>query len=70
MRGVSGQAVLDCIVETTGQLSCVVESETPPAQGFGEAALAIAAAHVMQPAALNGAPVRGRYRMIVPFTAG
>jgi TonB family protein len=69
MRGLNGQVVLDCIVETTGQLDCTIESETPVSQGFGEAALAIAAAHVMQPATENGMPVRGRYRMIVPFTA-
>ncbi len=70
MRGLSGQVVLDCIVETTGQLDCTIESETPVSHGFGDAALAIAAAHVMQPATRDGMPVRGRYRMIVPFTAG
>lgn len=70
MRGLSGQVVLDCIVETSGQLACTITSETPEAQGFGEAALAIASAHVMRPATENGAPVRGRYRMTVPFTAG
>ncbi|MGD9982059.1 MAG: TonB family protein [Hyphomonadaceae bacterium] len=70
MHGLSGQVVLDCVVETTGRLACTIASETPEAQGFGSAALAIAAEHVMQPATQNGAAVRGRYRMIVPFTAG
>jgi periplasmic protein TonB len=70
MRGLSGQVVLDCVVETTGRLACAIASETPESQGFGAAALAIAAEHVMQPALQNGTPVRGRYRMVVPFTAG
>jgi TonB family protein len=70
MRGLSGQVVLDCLVETTGRLTCTIGSETPESQGFGAAAMAIAAEHVMQPALQNGAAVRGRYRMVVPFTAG
>lgn len=68
VQGVEGRVVLDCFVEVSGRLECAVTSETPPGQGFGEAALAIAAAHVMQPATQNGAPVRARYRMIVPFS--
>jgi protein TonB len=70
MRGLDGQVVLDCIVEATGRLECTIASETPEDLGFGAAALAIAGQHVMQPARQNGAPVRGRYRMTVPFTAG
>jgi TonB family protein len=70
MRGLNGQVVLDCIVETTGRLGCTIASETPRELGFGAAALAIASEHVMQPALHDGAPVRGRYRMVVPFTAG
>jgi TonB family protein len=69
MRGLSGQVVLDCLVETTGRLACTIGSETPESQGFGAAAMAIAAEHVMQPALQNGAAVRGRYRMVVPFAA-
>jgi TonB family protein len=68
MQGVEGRVVLDCFVEVNGQLACAVASETPPGQGFGDAALAIASEHVMQPATHNGAPVRARYRMIVPFS--
>lgn len=68
MRGVAGEVVLDCDVDVGGRLSCVVASETPEGQGFGEAALRIAGAHVMRPAMQDGAPVRGRYRMVVPFT--
>jgi protein TonB len=70
MRGVEGRVELACFVEVDGRLSCEIESETPPGQGFGDAALALARAHAMRPAIENGAPVRARYRMIVPFTAG
>lgn len=69
MQGVDGQVVLDCFVEVDGRLTCSVVSETPPDRGFGAAALAIAAAHVMQPAMRDGLPVRARYRMRVPFSA-
>jgi len=69
MQGVDGQVVLDCFVEVDGRLTCSIASETPPDRGFGAAALAIAAAHVMQPAMRDGSPVRARYRMSVPFSA-
>lgn len=68
MRGVAGEVVLGCDVDIAGRLSCVVTSETPAGQGFGDAALRIANAHVMRPAMQDGAPVRGRYRMVVPFS--
>jgi len=67
MRGVEGQVTLACLVELDGRLACAIEDEAPTGQGFGEAALALARAHVMQPALRNGAPVRARYRMVVPF---
>lgn len=70
MRGVAGEVVLQCDVDTDGRMSCVVASETPEGEGFGEAALRIAAGHVMRPATQNGAPARGRYRMVVPFSPG
>lgn len=68
MRGVAGEVVLDCDVDIAGRLSCVVTSEMPAGQGFGDAALRIAGAHVMRPAMQDGTPVRGRYRMVVPFS--
>lgn len=68
MQGVAGEAVLDCDVDVSGRLTCVVVSETPEGRGFGEAALRIARAHVMRPATRNGAPTTGRYRMVVPFS--
>ncbi len=69
MQSIAGEVVLDCDVDVGGRLSCVVASETPAGQGSGDAALRIAQAHVMRPAMENGAvAVRGRYRMVVPFS--
>ena len=70
IRGVAGEVVLDCDIDVDGRLVCTVVSETPQGLGFGEAALRIAGAHVMRPATRNGAPARGRYRMVVPFSPG
>lgn len=70
MQGIEGRVELACLVEVDGRLNCEVQSEAPAGHGFGEAALALAHAHTMAPAMLNGEPVRGRYRMVVPFSAG
>jgi periplasmic protein TonB len=70
IAGVAGEVVLECEVDVAGRLRCTVASETPAGRGFGEAALRIANAHVMRPAMRNGAPARGRYRMVVPFSPG
>jgi protein TonB len=67
LTGVEGRVELACYVEIDGRLDCDVASETPAGHGFGEAALALARAHVMRPALRDGEPVRARYRMIVPF---
>jgi His-Xaa-Ser repeat protein HxsA len=41
--GVAGEAVIRCTVDTGGVLSnCTVESESPPAYGFGDAAIRLA----------------------------
>ena len=66
-RGVEGQVVLDCMVATTGMLSCAVVSETPRNWGFGDAALRISRDYQMVPATRDGQPVVGRYRMVAPF---
>jgi protein TonB len=69
VRGIDGRVELACFVEIDGRLTCEVATETPPGHGFGDAALALARAHVMQPAVENGVPVRARYRMVVPFSS-
>ena len=66
-REVEGEALLDCRVLTTGDLSCVVVSETPSNWGFGQAALRIARDHRMAPAMRDGVATEGRYLMRVPF---
>ncbi len=66
-RDISGQVLLDCLVDTNGALNCAVISETPTNWGFGEAALRIAQDHRMVPATRDGQAVQGRYRMRVPF---
>jgi protein TonB len=59
-EGVSGQAVLDCQVTATGQLTrCTVSGETPRGQGFGEAALKAARIFRMSPRTEDGQPVEG-----------
>jgi protein TonB len=66
-RDISGQVLLDCLVDTNGALNCSVISETPTNWGFGQAALRIAEDHRMVPATRDGQAVQGRYRMRVPF---
>ncbi len=66
-RNISGQVVLDCLVDTNGALNCLVVSETPTNWGFGDAALRIARDYRMVPAMRDGQAVEARYRMRVPF---
>lgn len=66
-RGVTGQVLLNCRVDTAGALHCSVASETPEGWGFGAAALRIAEDYRMVPATRDGLAVEGRYRMRVPF---
>lgn len=66
-REIQGAAVLDCLVNTDGYLTCVVMSETPQGWGFGAAALNIAGDYRMSPALRDGVAVEARYRMYVPF---
>jgi len=66
-RDISGEVLLDCLVDTNGGLNCAIVSETPTNWGFGQAALRIAQDHRMVPASRDGQAVQGRYRMRVPF---
>lgn len=55
-----GVVILGCEVAVTGRLErCMVVSETPPAYGFGAAALTLAGKFLMEPKLQNGRPVPG-----------
>ena len=66
-RDITGTVMLNCVVEVSGALNCVVESETPANWGFGQAALRISRDYRMVPALRDGRAVEARYRMRVPF---
>src|SRR6185503_5853162 len=57
---VEGQATIACRVTKEGTLSeCRVAEESPPGQGFGEAALGLATLFKMRPMTRDGAPADG-----------
>jgi TonB family protein len=61
-RGVttSGLVRLECVVNADGGLEgCVAESESPPDQGFGKAAVAMSRLFRMKPETRDGQPVGG-----------
>ena len=72
--GVEGEATLRCARNTHLALtSCILVSESPPGQGFGDAALAMAARspdnpklNVTEPALTAAAPVTVRFRLHPP----
>lgn len=57
----AGSGVIECVVDTGGEMKdCVVVSETPPGQGFGPAALSIAGKFTLPTKAPSGATTVGR----------
>lgn len=69
-KGLGGKVVLSCGVLDTGRLeSCAVKSETPPGEGFGEAALSLAPSFRMKPTTEDGKSVAGgRVRIPIAFS--
>ncbi|MGE3303343.1 MAG: hypothetical protein AB7M12_09540 [Hyphomonadaceae bacterium] len=66
--GRGGEALLNCFIQTSGKLDCVVERESPANYGFGAAALRASAFFVADPAAADGAPAYGkRTRLHIKF---
>ena len=65
-QGVSGQAVIKCIVQTDGFLrSCSVVREDRPGMGFGPAAIVLSRVFLMKPATRGGQPVESE--MVIPI---
>ena len=63
-----GSVVLSCTADEDGYLTdCVVSNETPPGQGFGNAALEMTAYMRMKPATNFGVPVRSTVNLPVNF---
>lgn len=66
--GVSGSAMLNCRVETTGRVSdCAVVSETPGNQGFGRAAMGLSRYFQLNPRTVNGAAEGSRVNIGLRF---
>ncbi len=64
--GVSGAVKMKCAATAAGLLSnCAVIQETPTGEGFGAAALSLAAGMALKPTDANGQPITGR-NLIVP----
>ena len=59
-EGVSGSALMDCLVSASGSLSqCSVASETPRGQGFGRAASSLTQYFRMSPGTVDGQAIDG-----------
>ena len=71
-RGISGKAIIICLVATNGTLgACRVGTEDPPGLGFGAAALALAPSFLMSPKTIDGQPVDGGVvRIPIIFNTG
>lgn len=48
-EGVEGRVILACMITDEYKLDCIVQSETPPEYGFGEAALRLSRLYVASP---------------------
>lgn len=68
-KGVSGKAVVACIVTVHGTLNrCRIEGEEPAGMHFGAAAVALTPQMLMKPGMRDGKPVEATVRVPVNFT--
>lgn len=58
-NGISGAAVMSCLIGEDGRLDCAVESESPEGQGFGEASVRISRRFLAPPETSAGTPTAG-----------
>ena len=67
-RGVSGKAILSCVIIDTGHVDkCKVVEETPPGFGFGKASIELAQFFVMQTDTAEGVSTVGA-TVIIPLS--
>jgi TonB family protein len=67
-ESISGRVVLDCVADEAGYLTeCVVRSEAPEGEGFGNAALEMTAYMRMRPATEYGVPIRSPVTIPIKF---
>ena len=69
-HGVSGTAIMTCVVTATGAMSqCELNDEHPSGMGFGDAALRLSPLFAMTRTTADGHPVQGgRVRIPMRFT--
>ena len=68
-KRLNGEVLLQCTVDYDGYLfDCVVRQETPPDEGFGNAALEITAYMRMKPATKLGVPTASSVEVPVHFS--
>ncbi len=67
-EGLSGAVDIGCEVTVEGRaINCVIFSEYPSGQGFGDAVLALAPSFRLNPKTANGFPVAGTFRTRINF---
>lgn len=70
-RGVSGQAVIDCLVDVRGRLDCATTHEAPLSAGFGDAAIRMTREFRVAPQTRDGqSTAGGRARFCFGFEPG
>jgi TonB family protein len=68
-KGLNGRVMIHCRVSRQGALfGCEVDSESPPGEGFGAAALALTPQFVMKPATRDGQPAESQVEIPINFS--
>jgi protein TonB len=70
-QGLSGQAVIDCLVDERGRLDCTTTREAPLGAGFGDAAIRMSREFRIAPQTRDGQTTAGgRARLCFGFEPG